>query len=96
MNKLPTLQDLQAARERTKAIIAALHQYFEICAEEYPDTFQSCTTAQASPAQQYSAAAECAYYLKHGALPEWAYVIEKVENYDGNLLFIWADLGKVN
>lgn len=41
--------------------------------------------------QAYYAAAEIAYYEEHGKLPEWACIIERIEDVGGNLLYIHHD-----
>jgi hypothetical protein len=93
MNKLPSLQDVQDARERTKAILAEQKQYFDIAWDKYRDNSKAILRMDNyTKAAQYDCIAECAYILEHKAMPEWAYLIESFETLaNGDTLFIHRD-----
>lgn len=58
-----------------------------------PDTVKTCLDCyKDNPVKGQHAAAECAYIVLHNELPEWGYVIERFEIFDGDSwLFIHAD-----
>ncbi len=72
-----------------------LGRYYAICRDKYPDDFKTILGVEAySRAEKEQCAAECAYFQEHEELPEWGYIIERVEGSPDNYLFIHADLSK--
>lgn len=66
--------------------------YWELCRDKYPENFAIAQDGGLySQAQKDSAAAEIAYYLEHGELPDWGYIIESAESYGENVVFVYAD-----
>jgi hypothetical protein len=68
-------------------------RYRQICRDKYPDSYKTVLgLTEYSNAEKASAQAEIAYYLEHGVLPDWAYVIESAETYpNGNTMFVYCD-----
>lgn len=91
-------QELQAAHERTIAILAEQKAYFDIAWDKYRDNAKTILGFDNySKAQQYDCIAECAYILEHKAAPEWGYLIERFETLaNGDTLFIHRDKKEEN
>lgn len=58
------------------------------CAIEYPDTWKTCHAAYPDDEKRAQrSAAECAYWLMYGVLPDWHYYIEAVMDSEDGAVF---------
>ena len=70
--------------------------YLQRCVVHYADTYRTAHALEVYTSNQADhIAAECAYFMDNGILPEWALILESVETVGDDHIFIHNSLTEV-